>query len=130
MDRIKLALTAFGFIVVFAAIAAAQTSAISYQGDLKQSGVAAQGTYEMQFRLFDAVTGGSQVNIYGVRLALNFVTHLSFTSQSDEQKPESTAVVSLKSLLLFLAISQKRKPLSYASHRIRIENCPYIYTTR
>ena len=39
----------------------AQTTAFTYQGRLNDSSVAANGTYEMQFGLFDAVSGGTQI---------------------------------------------------------------------
>jgi hypothetical protein len=61
MNQIKRALVAFSFIVGSFAVVLAQTSAVTYQGELKEAGIAAQGTYEMQFKLFDSVTGGSQV---------------------------------------------------------------------
>ena len=38
----------------------AQTTQFTYQGKLSESGVPANGTYEMQFKLFDALTGGTQ----------------------------------------------------------------------
>lgn len=39
----------------------AQSTAFSYQGRLNDGANAANGTYELQFKLFDAVTGGTQV---------------------------------------------------------------------
>lgn len=39
----------------------AQTSVFTYQGKLNDGGVAANGSYDMQFRLFDAVSAGNQV---------------------------------------------------------------------
>src|SRR5687767_12283999 len=41
--------------------ASAQTSTFTYQGRLTDGPAAASGTYEMQFSLFTALTGGSQV---------------------------------------------------------------------
>lgn len=38
-----------------------QTSAFSYQGALKVSGSPANGNYDLQFKLFDASTGGTQI---------------------------------------------------------------------
>ena len=40
-------------------VARAQTSTITYQGRLSDGGTAANGTYDMQFKLYDALTGGS-----------------------------------------------------------------------
>lgn len=45
----------------YAAAAEAQTSVFSYQGKLIDGGVPANGSYDMRFRLFDAVTVGSQI---------------------------------------------------------------------
>ena len=40
--------------------AAGQSTAFTYQGALRQSGVAANGGFDMVFKLFDAVTNGTQ----------------------------------------------------------------------
>lgn len=41
--------------------ARAQTTAFSYQGKLHESGLAANGSYTMKFRLYNAATSGTQV---------------------------------------------------------------------
>ena len=46
---------------VFAAAVLAQTSVFTYQGKLNDGGIPANGSYDMQFKLFDAVSGGNQV---------------------------------------------------------------------
>lgn len=51
--------------------AAAQTTAFTYQGRLTDGVTAANGTYEMQFRLFDAESGGTQI---GSTITNNTVT--------------------------------------------------------
>jgi hypothetical protein len=43
--------------------ATAQTSTFVYQGKLQDSGLAANGTYQFQFKLYDAETGGNQVSL-------------------------------------------------------------------
>jgi hypothetical protein len=40
---------------------AAQTTAFNYQGKLTDAGNLANGNYDMQFKLFDAVSGGNQI---------------------------------------------------------------------
>jgi hypothetical protein len=40
--------------------ALAQSTALTYQGLLKDGGINANGTYDLRFRLYDAVVGGSQ----------------------------------------------------------------------
>jgi hypothetical protein len=49
-----------GFICLAAIAAFAQSTAFNYQGKLIDTG-AAQSTYQMQFALFDALTGGTQL---------------------------------------------------------------------
>lgn len=39
----------------------AQTTALAYQGSLKDSGAPANGSFQMQFKLFDSLSGGTQV---------------------------------------------------------------------
>ena len=48
------------FIFLMAAEIFAQTTAFTYQGKLTDSGIPANATYDMQFTLFDAVSGGIQ----------------------------------------------------------------------
>ena len=43
------------------AAARAQTTAFNYQGKLTDAGSAANGTFQMQFKLFDAAAGGTQL---------------------------------------------------------------------
>src|SRR5947207_6483610 len=46
---------------VFASAAFAQTSSFTYQGRLTDGGTAANGNYDLQFALFDSLSGGAQV---------------------------------------------------------------------
>ncbi len=51
-------------VVIIAAFAAAtfsQTTEFTYQGSLKDGAVPANGNYDFEFRLYDAVSGGSQI---------------------------------------------------------------------
>ena len=47
--------------VLSGGLAAAQTTAFSYQGKLPNSVTPATGSFEMEFRLFDAAAGGNQI---------------------------------------------------------------------
>jgi uncharacterized small protein (DUF1192 family) len=47
--------------LALAGSAFAQSSAFNYQGRLNDTGAAATGTFQFQFKLYDAVAGGSQV---------------------------------------------------------------------
>src|SRR2546425_8949459 len=42
---------------------AQQTTAFTYQGQLRDGGTNANGTYTMIFKLYDAITSGNQVGI-------------------------------------------------------------------
>src|SRR5258708_148916 len=44
-----------------AGAASAQTTSFTYQGRLTDGGTAANGTYDLQFALFDSVSGGTQI---------------------------------------------------------------------
>lgn len=73
----KVALSGFrfpiGFLVLLiwsSGVIYAQTSAFNYQGHLTEGLSPANGTYDLEFRLFDAPTGGTQV---GVTRSLNDV---------------------------------------------------------
>lgn len=86
------------FLFVFTAILSAavpisaQSTGFSYQGRLNSGGNPASGTYEMQFRLFDAVKGGAQIGatftdanvavVNGV-----FTTNLDFGASSFDGSP-------------------------------------------
>jgi hypothetical protein len=48
-------------LLFFLTAAKAQTSTFNYQGRLTEAGNPANGAYQMQFKLFDAVAGGGQV---------------------------------------------------------------------
>jgi len=59
-EKVKIFLRFWAVLLISAISAAAQTTAFNYQGKLTDTGVP-QATYQMQFRLFDAVSGGSQI---------------------------------------------------------------------
>ncbi len=48
-------------IFLFALSIAAQTTAFNYQGKLNDGGNAANGSFQMEFKLFDALAGGNQI---------------------------------------------------------------------
>ncbi len=51
----------FLIIALTAVAGSAQTSAFNYQGRLTDGGSPASGSFQMQFKLFDALSGGSQI---------------------------------------------------------------------
>src|SRR5690242_11152575 len=48
-------------ILLWTSVVSAQTSAFTYQGRLTDGGTAANGNYDLQFALFDSLSGGTQV---------------------------------------------------------------------
>src|SRR5688572_20914681 len=48
-------------VLATATLSPSQTSAFLYQGRLTDSGNPANGSFQMQFKLFDSLSGGSQV---------------------------------------------------------------------
>src|SRR5436189_920886 len=63
MKRSILVLIALTHLVLVPAHAAPLNSAFTYQGRLTDNGQLANGTYDFQFRLFDAPTNGAQVPV-------------------------------------------------------------------
>jgi hypothetical protein len=59
------------FIFIFSVSVYAQTTAFTYQGKLTDGVNAATGTYQMQFKLYDAVSAGTQI---GATITNNTVT--------------------------------------------------------
>src|ERR1043165_383677 len=63
-DRMKLAAWLWPLqlmLALLAPAALAQTTSFTYQGRLTDGGGPATGAYDLQFKLFDALTGGVQV---------------------------------------------------------------------
>ena len=54
-------LISFFIIVALASAAFAQTTTFTYQGSLKDGGIAASGNYDLEFLLFDASSAGTQL---------------------------------------------------------------------
>src|SRR2546426_6072792 len=59
-NSLAVAATALAFLLA-ASSAFAQTSGFSYQGKLTDGGTAANGSYDLQFALWDSLSGGTQI---------------------------------------------------------------------
>jgi len=57
-----------------------QTSAFNFQGRLNDGSSAANGNYDFQFKLFDAITGGSQISTTVVRSNLQVINGVFSTT--------------------------------------------------
>jgi hypothetical protein len=85
MGRIHKVLFAFSLIFVFlAAIAQGQTTAFTFQGQLKDNGVPASGNYDIQVKLYDTPAPGTGTQI-GATITFSAapVTNGMFTVQPD-----------------------------------------------
>ncbi len=67
----RMATLFLALLTVVATGALAQTTAFTYQGDLREAGQAVSGTFDMRFRLFTAASGGAQI---GSTICSNNVT--------------------------------------------------------
>ena len=59
--NLRLIFTALTFCLLLGSAVQAQTASFTYQGKLTDNTLAATGTYQIQFSLFDAASGGSQI---------------------------------------------------------------------
>jgi hypothetical protein len=84
--RVDLILTLMVWIVLSATTASGQTTIFTYQGKLIESGVPANGSYECEFTLFDALTGGRQIGPVNTREEVMVVNGI-FTVQLDFGAP-------------------------------------------
>jgi len=69
--NLKKILSIWGLILLSAAVVSAQTSAFSYQGRLTDGSSAANSPYDMEFALYDAVSGGNQVGATLTQTSVN-----------------------------------------------------------
>ena len=101
--------------------ASAQTTSFSYQGRLADAGQGATGTYQFQFKLFDAVSGGSQIGATVSDLTAN-VTNGSFAVQLD------FGALAFNGSERYLEVSVRRSPADFytlLTPRERIASAPY-----
>ena len=71
------------FLVIITLLAAsltahAQSTAFNFQGRLNDGSSAANGRYDLQFKLFDAIAGGNQIRFPGTPGVYCFLTPLDF----------------------------------------------------
>ncbi|HEY0461391.1 MAG TPA: tail fiber domain-containing protein [Pyrinomonadaceae bacterium] len=102
--------------------AQAQTTAFTYQGKLTDSNLAANGSYDMQFALFDAPAGGSQIGATVTNAAVQ-VTNGIFTVTLDY------GAISLPGADRFLEISVRQtgnpNPRVLLAPRQQVTSAPY-----
>ena len=69
-------------LLICASATQAQTTTFTYQGQLNDNGAPANGNFDMQFKLYDAVTAGNQIGSTLTQLSLQ-ATNGAFTAQLD-----------------------------------------------
>ncbi len=77
-------LVVWAILTALASAAGAQSTAFTYQGQLKDGGTPANGSYDFQFDLYDAVTGGTLLGTVNETLSVNvgvFTASLDYGSQ-------------------------------------------------
>ena len=72
----------FTLLTLYASSASAQTTTFTYQGRLTDTSMTASGTYDFQFRLYDAAGGNNQIGTVITRSGVT-VTNGAFTVQLD-----------------------------------------------
>src|SRR5438034_4086065 len=87
MKLVTLTLLFISLVVLSINVAKAQTTAFSYQGRLTDGGNAASGSFQMQFKLFDSLSGGTQIGstVADVPVTVNqgtFTVRLDFGSNA------------------------------------------------
>ncbi len=105
--------------------AAAQTTAFTYQGKLSDAGNPASGNYLLQFKLFDAAAGGTQIGATSPDVFVT-VSQGVFSTQLDFGATPFTGADR------FLEISVKKNagdPFTVLSPRQQINSSPYSIRT-
>src|SRR5205814_3797499 len=87
MKLVTLTLLFISLVVLSINVAKGQTTAFSYHGRLTDGGSAANGSFQMQFKLFDSLSGGTQIGstIADVPVTVNqgtFAVRLDFGSNA------------------------------------------------
>jgi hypothetical protein len=107
-------------VLVFVSAAFLNAQPFTYQGSLKDGGVPANGTYDMQFKLFDAVSSGNQIGSTITRNGVN-VQNSFFTAELDFGTTAFTGANR------WLEIIVNGTPLS---PRVKINPAPYAIFSR
>src|SRR5438132_13630734 len=58
---VRKSLSLLALVLILSASAFAQATGFTYQGRLTDGGTAANGNYDLQFQLFDSLSGGTQI---------------------------------------------------------------------
>lgn len=118
----KLFISIFAFVLFFTISTFAQTSAFVYQGKLNDGALAATGTYQFQFKLYDAASGGNQIGQAITDLPATvtggiFAVNLDFGANSFDGAP--------RYLEIGVRLSGSAQPYTLLNPRQAITSTPY-----
>ncbi|MDM7922297.1 MAG: hypothetical protein QUS14_08340 [Pyrinomonadaceae bacterium] len=112
-------------ILFLAMNAISQTTAFSYQGSLTDNGSTANGSFQFQFKLFDAVSGGTQIGATLENITLNVVDGI-FSTKLDF----GAGVLTGANRFLEIAVRRNAgEPFITLSPREQIASAPYAVRT-
>src|SRR5207244_5442349 len=105
----------------------AQTSSFTYQGRLTDGGTAANGNYDLQFQLFDSLSGGTQIgqtqilNVVPVSAGIFTVT-LDFGSSAFPGASRFLDISARVSNSVIFTPLTPRQPISATPYAVRSSN--------
>ena len=116
-------------VVLFVMSAAnAQPTAFTYQGRLTQSNTPANGTFDLQFRLYDAVTGGTQLGTFIDRPGTSVADGV-FTVRLNESGQFGPLAFPGADRFLEISVRQGAQPYVTLTPRQQITASPYSVRT-
>jgi hypothetical protein len=125
-NKISFAASCFTLFFLNTAIAFAQTTSFTYQGRLLDGGTPANGVYEIQFTLWDATAGGTQLPQPAPVTITR--TNVPVSAGSFTVQPLDLGAVAFPGADRFLEISVRRNaldPFTTLSPRQQITATPY-----
>lgn len=125
--RIYTALIFCSFILLFTATANAQTTSFTYQGKLTDNQAAANGTYQMQFGLYDAQSGGNQIGVTQTNTTVSvtngiFTVSLSFGTTAFDGTDRFLQISVFSIATNAFVVLTPRQPITSAPYAVRSLN--------
>ena len=114
--------------VMFATTAQAQTTSFSYQGHLNNGAVPANGNYEMEFKVFDAIAGGAQIGDTLTDASVSVINGTFSTTLDFGAPPFDTGGV--RYLEIAVRPLGNPNPFTILSPRQQIKSAPFAIQAR
>jgi hypothetical protein len=132
-------ITRFAFFLLLSAALAgaafAQTTAFTYQGKLSDGAAAANGSYELQFKLYDAAAVGTGTQIGGIVQNVNamvangiFTVELDFGASAFDGSPRFLEISVRRSAAESFVTLSPRQPVTSAPYAIKAKNAEAAVT--